>query len=641
MTRISDKYPTFNEFWTEYRANYWDQTKDLVTRSIAVLLLKILYDYWKNSRYEPYEGVFYGKFFGKATLDILTYSRNQEVYQNIYSQIKLKDKELFKAGSKTEHSKINKKSKQTPQTTEYTNIPYTAGEDMNSETFGRAQLLKQQTKQLKFLEKESTQGRRVTNDDGTVSYQPTYNETTSWGDKTWLGKLLSSLAVVKFDFDPKSYGFLFVKLFGASGYLVTLKNGQKRWVSTSFEEEEEEIPTAKKKKQEFPDFSWEEWTEICRVESKTPTQQNFYLEQITRYLRRKEKEKAPAGSLTALGIEKQKELAEGLIKAWEKPLNIPSLTKFEEVMQKVVGYTEFKDKMRMYIVNLAKDISEGKKTEQSIYVLLGPPGIGKSYISEKLAEAMERPLIDISLGGRTDTGILEGISPAVKAAYAGRLCQGLSVGRNRGAIILLDEFEKVRDEGLANMLGNVLDIKKNKDWMDQFLGYRVDLTDCIILCTANYADQVPDFVQDRAEMVNIELASYEQRVNYVMGSLRRKLESDADIRHYASQLTEDFCKYIITESWGYRQTNANMENIYKVLRGYSSREINKPISNLTNFTDVEETSNQFIFTYSEGQKLSLNRIRTENEEGQSVLSAELNLNWPNFGFSRPKVIVTK
>jgi ATP-dependent Lon protease len=160
---------------------------------------------------------------------------------------------------------------------------------------------------------------------------------------------------------------------------------------------------------------------------------------------------------------------------------------------------------------------------------------------------MGRILINVDLGGRSDTGILEGASPSVKAAYPGRICQGIAVGKDRGAIILLDEFEKVRDEGLRNMLGNVLDIKKNKDWYDQFLGYRVDLSDCILLCTANYVDQVPDFVQNRAEMVNIELAKYEQRVGYVMRSLRKKLRSDTDTAHYAEELSEEFCKYVITE----------------------------------------------------------------------------------------------
>jgi len=139
------------------------------------------------------------------------------------------------------------------------------------------------------------------------------------------------------------------------------------------------------------------------------------------------------------------------------------LEKFAEVMNSVLGFTEFKEKMKMYLLNLADDIEEGNKTEQTIYVLLGPPGVGKSYISEKLAESLERPLINVDLGGRSDTGILEGVSPSVKAAYPGRICQGLAVGKNRGAIVLLDEFEKVRDEGLKMMLGNVLDIKKNKD----------------------------------------------------------------------------------------------------------------------------------------------------------------------------------
>ncbi|CAJ0636999.1 1074_t:CDS:2 [Entrophospora sp. SA101] len=106
-----------------------------------------------------------------------------------------------------------------------------AWEDMLSDTYGRAQLLKQQQKQLKTIEREETTGRRIQNEDGTIAYKDTYDKT-----------------------DSESTGT-------------------------------------------------------------TPTQQNYYLECITRYYKRKEKEKAPTGSLTALGIEKQKELAEGLIEA--------------------------------------------------------------------------------------------------------------------------------------------------------------------------------------------------------------------------------------------------------------------------------------------------------------------------------------
>ena len=114
-----------------------------------------------------------------------------------------------------------------------------------------------------------------------------------------------------------------------------------------------------------------------------------------------------------------------------------------------------------------------------------------------------------------------------------------------------------------------------------------------------------------------------------------------DIAHYSVQLIEDFVKYIITEEWGYRQTNSNIENVYKTVRGYASLEINRPITNLTNWTNLEMTETRFIFTYQEGQKLSLVRVRTENEQGESVVSPHLNLNWPNHGFTKPKVVITK
>jgi hypothetical protein len=113
------------------------------------------------------------------TTDAVNYSRNQEIYQNIFQQLKLKDKELFKSGSKVEHSKVNERLKETPQTTEQTNIPYTQGEDMFSDTYGRAQILKTKTAKLKEVIKEKTVGRRVSNEDGSISYQPTYDETTS------------------------------------------------------------------------------------------------------------------------------------------------------------------------------------------------------------------------------------------------------------------------------------------------------------------------------------------------------------------------------------------------------------------------------------------------------------------------------
>ncbi|WNE40734.1 MAG: hypothetical protein mread185_000191 [Mycoplasmataceae bacterium] len=182
MPRITDKFPTYQDFWNEYRTTFLEFHKDLILRAIVSYILHTLYYYWKDSKYEPYENVFYGKLFSKATQDAINYTRNQEIWQNVFKAIKITDKELFKIISKTEHSKENQQIKQGPKTTEQTNIPYTASSNVVGNNFGRAQLLKTKTYQ-KENTKEITKGRRIKNEDGTIEYKPTYDETTTWGDK--------------------------------------------------------------------------------------------------------------------------------------------------------------------------------------------------------------------------------------------------------------------------------------------------------------------------------------------------------------------------------------------------------------------------------------------------------------------------
>ncbi|CAG8674164.1 17677_t:CDS:1 [Cetraspora pellucida] len=97
------------------------------------------------------------------------------------------------------------------------------------------------------------------------------------------------------------------------------KLGRKKWIPYTREEIEEEEaetqPTKKKKKptDDIADLSLSEYNKM-KEESK-PVEKSYYLERIKRYRARKEREKAPIGSLTGLAIDKQKELADGLIKA--------------------------------------------------------------------------------------------------------------------------------------------------------------------------------------------------------------------------------------------------------------------------------------------------------------------------------------
>ncbi|WNE40364.1 MAG: Lon protease [Mycoplasmataceae bacterium] len=658
---IANKFPQYSDFWNEYRTHFYNDNKDLGLRAIHVVISRGVYYSYRYTNYVGKEGTFYGKLFSKINADSIKISQNHHFFKNIYQQLNIKDKSLFtiKVEARTDYSKSNEKTEISPQTTDYTNIPYTQGEDMISDTFGRNQLLKQQKKDLKTITHNKTMGRRIQDEDGNIQYKDTYDktDTETIGEKTWLAKLLSALQYINYDLSEiiKSYAFLFRSYASPKGEFVILPSGKRKWIGgAEWEDEEEEavLPKPKKKKiTDFDDITWQQWIGICQLKNETPTQENYYLECITRYRARKEKEIAPVGSLTALAIDKQKELAEGLIKAWESKKIIPDLDKFDGVMDNVLSFNEFKRKFRKYLVNLKDDMEEGKPTEQTIYVLLGPPGIGKSYIVEKLSEATGWNLVDIDLGGRKDTEILEGTTPAVKGAFAGRLCEGLATGKQRNSILLLDEFDKVGSEALRMMLGNVLDSKKNKNWYDQFLGFRVDLSHTIIICTANYADEVPDFVRDRATFINIELYTYPQRVQYVMTALKSKLSKDNKTARYTEQLTEEFCKYIISETWGLRQTNANIEEIYKSLKYYAvmaEKRHEIAIENLTNPESIEITPDRFNLKYQAGQEINLNRVRTFSKKvnpttnKEEILTVLTELKWPDFNFSyQPQLIFTR
>ncbi|CAG8437628.1 6970_t:CDS:2 [Ambispora leptoticha] len=246
MAKIIDKFPTYNDFWNEYRKNFLETKTEPIILASHTIISRDVYYYYRESNYFDNENAFYGQLFSKINTDSISYAKSQQIFTNLIEPLKIKDKELFIIEKKVEHSKVNEKITESPQTTDFVNIPYTQGETMETGgTYGRATILKQQKKELKNFTKDVIKGRRITNEDGSVTYKDTYDIETIKGEKTWLGRLINALQHVKVE----------------------------------------------------------------------PNDENFYLECITRYRARKEKEKAPAGSLTALALDKQKELADGLIKA--------------------------------------------------------------------------------------------------------------------------------------------------------------------------------------------------------------------------------------------------------------------------------------------------------------------------------------
>ncbi|CAH1756747.1 3948_t:CDS:10 [Entrophospora sp. SA101] len=263
---------------------------------------------------------------------------------------------------------------------------------------------------------------------------------------------------------------------------------------------------------------------------------------------------------------------------------------------------------------------QGVRLPQIFYVLLGKPGVGKSEISQRLAQALKRPIQIINVGGMDDGGELEGKRATLQSANYGKMMEAFversflaeitiedlereiqeiktrketinqgtdnqkrikegkeprktkkKAYRSRSPVILLDEFEKASREDILNVIGKITDRELNYTFLDKYFNFNLDISQAVILLTANYLEKVPQFVQDRGEPVNIELLSYAQRKR-ILEIISTIYCRTYGIAHLRNKISDKFLEMCITETWGIRGGMNNLQKVMLFLVGLEVKE---------------------------------------------------------------------
>lgn len=557
----------FNEFWTktEMKSRLESVVYDYVPATLtseeskktlmsgygmnAVFIAKHYFLKYQYHVFEPYEDDFMAQFTSELTFVIAEIRRSEWLWQDVFRNIRqwlkpLKivtdtrtgqnyDKTQIQGGKTITSGHENANWNDQKQSNQK-NIPTFANVDLTSGNYGG--FSRQQ--QLSTQSQEQGQGSRTSNRNSTTAKQNHSNKEYYRANKdanvstvkqdiyelNSISRLLNNFALCVVDFSKyyPRFNRLFIKMFGCSVVpVIDPETGRRRWVS---QVEYEEI-VAEEIGQTIRPPEGNEWDESLP-----------YLERLKILKGKTEKEhkKLPDTSNRKPRISKRLEIAEGCVKAYEKlqaGIELPTVAEFQarcrgerEDFLPIIGYANILKMVEDWLKGweFAKKYNTAPPA-QLMLALLGPPGLGKTYISQAIAKALGRGFHMISMQGKQDKSIVYGTDIANPGSEPGEVVKAISRREDAACVILFDELEKAGKDA-KRAVGNPTDRTVNKDFKDDFFDFPTPCNQCIFLVAINYPEDLPDFVRDRFRVIEMEPLSYRDRLEVLRAVLKGELK---------------------------------------------------------------------------------------------------------------------
>ncbi len=236
---------------------------------------------------------------------------------------------------------------------------------------------------------------------------------------------------------------------------------------------------------------------------------------------------------------------------------------YEELNREHYGMEKVKERILEY---LAVDFRQGS-TSKSALLMVGPPGVGKTSLSRKIAMALGRQFARISLGGIRDEADIRGHRRTYLGSMPGKIMQAVRDSGTMNPVILFDEIDKIGSDfrgDPASALLEVLDREQNGDFLDHYLDIPFDLSQVLFVCTANGFENISRPLLDRVEVIQLSSYSDDEKFKIAIDYMIPKQEKEHGLKDNEIIFENDAISTIISR-YTYEAGVRNLEEQISIL----------------------------------------------------------------------------